>query len=209
MSVEIRPSEKLPLELLLVDGDDGKFPVAYVVDQDHLPIAGSPFVLTNIGLGRYVNDSYTLPNNYTTRRLTATYITYLDVGHTEEDYFYERAEDVFDMIISPSANIGTDPRVPFTNLMNTVLNNLTGVQEIVVWPERAGQTAPGTDCSIAVIDSSQAIVWAAAAAAPRADGTFRFTNVFSPTLDGGYYVEITITVDGQPRTNKQPFVAVG
>lgn len=209
MSIEIRPAEILPLELLLVDGDDGKFPVAYVVDQDHIPITGSPFTLANIGLGRYVNDSYILPNNYVTRRLTATYITYLDAGHVYEDIFYERAEDVFDMALSPSANIGADPRVSYINLMNTVLDNLTGVQEIVVWPERSGQTAAGTDCSIAVVNSSQVVIWAAAAAAPRADMTFRFTNVFSPTLDGGYYVEITITVDGQPRTNKQPFVAVG
>lgn len=97
----------------------------------------------------------------------------------------------------------------YVNRMSTVFDNLTGIQEVLAWSEKNGQVIAGTDCSIAVKDDAGVTIWADAAATPTANGVFKFTHVFGPTVDGNYYVEISITADGVPRLNKQPFVAVG
>jgi len=207
MSIKVRLSENLPLHLLLPDGDNTKFPLAYVEDETHTPLPGSPFTLANTGLGNYINDDYIIAPLSTLRRFVATYIIYEDPGFTEESQFYDRAEDVFDIV--DATNVYINQVSSYVNRMSTVLSNITGVQDIIVWPEKNGQAVLGTNCAIAVIDALGAVVWSGAAPTPRLDGTFRFQNGFAPALNGTYNVEIVITVDGQPRENKQPFVAVG
>lgn len=207
MSVQIKLGENVPLELLLFDGDDTKYPLAYLIDETHTAIPGSPFALTNIGLGRYVNDSYILPLNSTNYRLLATYIIYEDAGHTIEDMVYERAEDIFD--VADSQTVVVNQLANYVNRMSTSFDTLSSQQGITVWAEKNGMYAPGTNCSISVYNDLATVIWSASSPTPMADGVFKFVNAFAPLADGSYYVEITITVDGQPRTNKQPFVAVG
>lgn len=200
MSVQVKLAESVPLDLLLIDGDDEKYVLAHLFDATYTPVPGSPFTLTNIGLGRYVNSSFVLPLISTYGRLTATYIVYMDSDFLEEDIFYDRAEDVFDIVASSAA---------YTNRMTTSLNSATFVQEVLVWTERDGVAVPGTDCIMAVKDSNGEMIWSDALSTPDAEGVFKFTGVFNHTGPGNYYIEITITVDSVPRTNKQPFVTLG
>jgi hypothetical protein len=207
MSIKVRLSENLPLQLLLPDGDETLYPLAYVETEEHAPLAGSPFAMTPEALGNYVNDEYIIAPDSPFRRFIATYIVYEDSAHTIESQFYQRATDVFDMVDSPSVYV--NQLSTYGNRMSTVYDQATRVQQVIVWPEKNGQAVTGTNCAIAVIDVAGAVVWQASAPTQRADGTFRFTNPFQPSLDGTYYVNITITVDGHPRINKQPFVALG
>ncbi len=101
-------------------------------------------------------------------------------------------------------------RAQHINRMTTALNNLTGVQEVLVWAEKDGQiVTSSSNCSIAVKDDLGATIWSGFAVTPSADGIFLFSNSFAPLADGNYYVTISIIVDGTMRSNKQPFVAVG
>jgi len=204
MSVQVRPGEQLPLELLLFDGDTTRHPVAHVFNENGAPLVGSPFVLTGIGLGRYINQSHLITT--AEKRFTAVYIIYEDMSHTNEDLFYERAEDVFD-VSDLSALLAAQSN--YVNRMSTAYNSTSGIQEVLVWPEKNGQIIAGTNCDIAVKTSSGVVVWQASLAAPTPDGLFPFIRPVVVQVDANYYIEIDIVVDGFVRHSRQAFVSIG
>ena len=83
----------LKLELLLKDGETGKFPVAHVYNTAGTAITGSPFTLAHNALGNYIA---TTPPSPADGKYRAIFITYNEVGHTTEAA-YKRTEDNFDV----------------------------------------------------------------------------------------------------------------
>ncbi len=106
MSVEVSIGTKLPLDLVLQDGETDKFPIAEVKDQNNVLIPGSPFSLTHIGGGRYTNYAFTVRTQ--DKRLTAKYKVYDDAAHTLQtpNYYDNAAEDVFDCFYGDEYYIG-------------------------------------------------------------------------------------------------------
>lgn len=102
MAIELKLGETVPLSLLLEDGATDKFPIAIVYDQNNATIPGSPFYLTHLNYGRYVNSSLSAMNPYT--HLEVVYITYEDSGYTTESY-YGRTEDEFDILNSGGSGL--------------------------------------------------------------------------------------------------------
>lgn len=92
--------------------------------------------------------------------------------------------------------------------MSTVRNPANGEQEIITWAEKDGVVATGSDCTVSVKDALGVLVWDATLASPNADGVFRFANPLSVPKSQNYYITITMTVDGQPRTSRSPFYTV-
>lgn len=92
--------------------------------------------------------------------------------------------------------------------MSTVRNPSNGEQEIIAWAEKNGQNVTGTDCAVDVKDALGQAVWDDTLASPNADGVFRFSHPLSVPKSQNYYVTITITVDGQPRTSRRPFFTI-
>lgn len=94
MSIEVTKGGLLPLNLVLEDGAEDKFPQAHVFDQNDVEVPGSPFNLTHVALGYYTNYDYTI--TITNERLVAIYKVWEDNAHTEESGIYvSRSEDVF------------------------------------------------------------------------------------------------------------------
>lgn len=84
----------LNLELLLPDGNTGKYPQAHVYDSAGSEVAGSPFDLTHSANALYRNTAYT-PGS--AGRYSAVYITYNDAGHTLESAKHGRAKEHFEV----------------------------------------------------------------------------------------------------------------
>jgi hypothetical protein len=85
--------QSLQLEFVLPDGNTGIFPQAHVYNQANVEVAGSPFNLTHSALGRYVNNSVSLPDG----RYYAVFIPYTDAGHTTIATKYGRMSDNYDV----------------------------------------------------------------------------------------------------------------
>lgn len=85
----------LKLRVQLPDGNTGKFPLAHVVDQNNVPVTGSPFSLTHVANGLYANSSYTVL--LANQKLFATYISYDDAPHAIESTLYGREVGWFDV----------------------------------------------------------------------------------------------------------------
>jgi len=85
--------DPLPLELLLTDGNVGKFPQAIVRDvSTGATVVGSPFSLTHLGEGLYRNVAFT-PTSV--GKFRAVFIIYNESGHTTESIEYPRSTDNF------------------------------------------------------------------------------------------------------------------
>lgn len=81
------------LKTLLFDGNTAQFPLAHVYNPDGSEVAGSPFALSHVSLGRYRADGPVLPEG----ECEAVYITYSDAGHTTESPNYDRVSDDLDV----------------------------------------------------------------------------------------------------------------
>ena len=94
--MSILVNDKLPLNLQLEGGDSNKFPLSFVYDQTGTQVPGSPFILTHIDNGLYLNRDYTVrPGD---SKLFAVYITYKDSLHTIVDTrYFPRSEEMFDV----------------------------------------------------------------------------------------------------------------
>lgn len=98
----------------------------------------------------------------------------------------------------------------YNSRMSTVYQTVGGLQEVIGWVEKNGERVlAATNCIVAVKDAAGNLKWTATLASPNADGIFKFTNAISAGVDQNYYVVITITADGNPRTSVQPFFSVG
>jgi hypothetical protein len=118
--------------------------------------------------------------------------------------------DNLDVPVSTRATQGSaDGLITYVNRMTTSRDNVTGIQEVLAWAEKNGVAVAGTLCTVSVKDDTGGTIWTASLATPGPDGVFSFSNAFTPLADGNFYIQITITVDGSPRTNLQPFVAIG
>ena len=84
----------LNLELLLPDGNTGKYPQAHVYDSAGSEVAGSPFNLTHSANALYRNTAYT-PS--AVGRYSAVYITYNDSGYSVESTKHGRAKEHFEV----------------------------------------------------------------------------------------------------------------
>ncbi len=93
-SIPVNLGDPLPLSLTLLDGDTGMFPQAHVYDSAGSSVAGSPFDLTHVALGRYTNTAFTptAEDIY-----TALFITYTNAGHTSESAVHGRVEESYDV----------------------------------------------------------------------------------------------------------------
>ena len=84
----------LILELVLPDGNTGKYPQAHVYDSAGSEVVGSPFNLAHSANALYRNVAYTPA---IAGRYTAIYVTYNEVGHTTESNKHGRAKDQFEI----------------------------------------------------------------------------------------------------------------
>lgn len=165
--------------------------VAAVLRPDNVPLG--PFPMPELGspfLGRYAFNLSTSPLS------------------PEGEYLI--------MILSPTENIQTTLKVPvykrqtvYSNRISTAFNDVTGMQEVLAWAEKDGQTVNGSNCTVTVKDAAGATVWAATQASPNADGVFKFTNAITPVTNSNYYIVVVITVDAALRTSQQPFFTAG
>lgn len=83
-------SEALLLELVLGDGDTGKFPQVSVYDSAGAPVSGSPFNLTHVALGLY---QATWTNPSTEGHFSAIFVVYNEAGHTIVSNKYDRVAE--------------------------------------------------------------------------------------------------------------------
>jgi len=103
------------------------------------------------------------------------------------------------------------PAVPqYANKMTTTFNPASGIQEVLVWAEKDGQSQVHvTDCTVIVKDSFGATKWTQIASTPNHDGVFRFVNPIVVSSDANYYIIIVIKVDGGFKATQQAFITVG
>lgn len=84
----------LILNCLLQDGNTARYPLAFVYNtSDMSEIIGSPFSLSHMDEGMYVNHSVGVADG----RYLVVYVVYDDVGHTILSARYGRTFDVFDV----------------------------------------------------------------------------------------------------------------
>lgn len=83
----------LVLNVLLNDGNSGKYPLAYVYDDDFVEIGASPIALSHVAHGLYSNLSISVPDG----RYIVVYVVFDDVGHTNPSGLYGRTTDTFDV----------------------------------------------------------------------------------------------------------------
>lgn len=81
------------LTLQLFDGDSGKFPLAWVTNDQGQQLIGSPFSLALVSGGLYENTSLVYPAG--TDFIVAQYKVYNDPGHTILSPIHADAQDVF------------------------------------------------------------------------------------------------------------------
>lgn len=102
MSIEVAVGDTLPLNLVLDDGNEYKYPVAHVYGENNIELTGSPYSLTHISQGLYRSNPVLTQAAW--KRLYAVYEVFDDAAHTIPSYEYElRAEDVFDITNTQAA----------------------------------------------------------------------------------------------------------
>lgn len=98
----------------------------------------------------------------------------------------------------------------YTNRMSTSFNPGSGLQEVIVWPEKNGlRVLAAGICQITIKDSLGATKWSQLSSTPSSDGVYRFINPMVLNSDENYYIIISIVVDGVPRVTQQAFVTIG
>lgn len=91
--------EIIPLSFQLLDGDASKFCRAILTDASGTPLAESPVTMSNIGGGKYSDDTVLMPNiDY----VEATYEPYDDAAHTIVDPDHLLGTDVFRLEVPDS-----------------------------------------------------------------------------------------------------------
>lgn len=92
--IHVQSGDPLPLELVLADGNTGRFPRARVYNSSGVEVGGSPFNLTHVAGGFYRNTAFTpgADGSY-----TAIFTTYLDAGYTMIGARYGRAYEYFEV----------------------------------------------------------------------------------------------------------------
>lgn len=197
MTITVKPGEKLPLSLLLFDGDETKYPSAYLYGEDFAPVSGSPFPLTHLAHGLYKNNAVTATGAQ--KLLTAVYVVFSDPARSQISETYTRSEDKF--LVQDLDQ--------YTQKMSTTLS-ADGTQEVIVWAERNGERLTSTgNCSLAVKDSLGIEKWAGQLPAPNSDGVFRFRNPILAVDNSNYYVVISMELGGRQRVSQQAFMAIG
>ena len=90
----IKTWESLEVSLLLEDGNESVYPVAYIFNQDNVLLAQKS--LTHVWGGLYVDGSYVVqPNDL---KLKVVYIVYADAAHTIFMEHYSRELDYFERL---------------------------------------------------------------------------------------------------------------
>ena len=159
MSYQHVPSgSALILELVLPDGNTGKYPQAHVYDSAGSEVVGSPFDLAHSANALYRNTAFTPASG---GRYAALYITYNEVGHTTESNKHGRTSDQFevdarisevtaikaktDQLSFTGANVNADTQVNSdkTDYVLTVAEKVDIADR--VWDEgKAGHVAAGS-----------------------------------------------------------------
>lgn len=106
MSTPVVAGDNLPLSLVLGDGAEDKFPIAFVYGGANLPVAGSPFLLTHMANGLYASSAFSVPVDGTI--YTTVYRVYEDPTLLDLSY-YDQAEDVFTVESGSGGGGGATP----------------------------------------------------------------------------------------------------
>ena len=117
--------------------------------------------------------------------------------------------DVSGLATSAELAAATASNVVYANHMTTVFNEGLGQQELLVWATKNGvRVAGASDADVTIKTATGTTIWSDTLASPSADGIFRFleTGLAPLVINANYYITVTITVDGSPRTVTAPFI---
>lgn len=110
------------LSVFLTGGETNLYPKAEVFDQNNQPVYGSPFTLSWVAEGYYVNN-----NNYAARitdqKLSVIYSVYEDAAHTVPSVIYSPSQEVIDVISSPNVSQIYSEVVSGAELVGTLMND--------------------------------------------------------------------------------------
>lgn len=96
-------NEAIPLSFQFHDGSSSKYVRAVVKNDAQVAISGSPFNLTHVSGGKYVNDTGALMPS--TTYVTVDYAVYDDSGYSVASTDYEGASETFEFLDSPTTTI--------------------------------------------------------------------------------------------------------
>lgn len=100
---DLQVGDPIFLELGLSDKETNRYVRARLYDENNVEIVGSPFTLSHVNNGLYVNQTLTMPN---TPILRAYYEVFTDPGMTIPDNLYPSLyTDTFVLVDKPSINV--------------------------------------------------------------------------------------------------------
>lgn len=116
-------NEPIPLSFQFHDGSSTKYVRAVVKNDAQSAISGSPFALTHVSGGKYVNDTGALMPS--TTYVTADYAVYDDSGFTTVSTDYDGASETFEFLDSPTTTIVN------ASVVEAVVDNTQNVTALV------------------------------------------------------------------------------
>jgi len=149
--------ETLPLSLQLFDFNPGKFTRANLSNQDGVDIAGTPFDLVHIGLGKYTSDAVVMPSGVVS--IEATYEVFATAANrtagTPLDSSYTAAKDVFRLEVPDSVLL--DLLTSIFDIVTAILGQIIGDLLIGVVPQDELIGVVASDPQVGIIEDADQI----------------------------------------------------